>query len=481
MIRDLHAQLVEKKLSARELTDQYLHAIGRFDPQVNAYLHVTADRAQAQADVIDARIAQGETLGILEGIPYSLKDIISTKGVVSTGASKILEGYVPPFSATVANRLETSGAILIGKVNNDEFAMGGSTEHSAYHVTHNPWDLSRVPGGSSGGSSASIASETSVFSIGTDTGGSIRQPAALCGISGLKVTYGRVSRFGVMSMASSWDTIGPMAHSVDDLAIVLEQIAGYDGFDATCPKQDVPAYAQYDAPDIKKLRIGIPKEYFSDDIDPEVRATTLEAIRFFEKEGATIKDVSLPTTRYGVALYYISVPAEVSANMSRYDGIRFGPSVKAETIEALYQENRGKGFGDEVKRRIMIGTYVLSHGYYDAYYKKAHKVRTLVIEDFARVFDDVDVIMGPVSPDVAYPIGSQVSDPLAMYMADVLTIPASTAGLPALSIPCGFKDNMPMGLQIIGRAWSEKQLCDLGRWYQGATDWHARKPAMLLS
>jgi aspartyl-tRNA(Asn)/glutamyl-tRNA(Gln) amidotransferase subunit A len=473
------------KFKPSEITAEINDRVKDLNPQMNAYITETADVAGKAAAAADERQAKGTLLSDLDGIPGALKDIVNTKGIRSTSASKILGNFIPPYNATVARKLFDAGLVLTGKTNTDEFACGGSTEYSAFGATRNPWDLERVAGGSSGGSAAAIASQTAFYAIGTDTGGSIRLPASFCGVSGLKVTYGRVSRSGVTAMASSLDTIGPFAKTVEDLAMVLKVIAGNDAKDSTTPQVAVPDYSAALTGDLKAgmkgLKIGVPKEYFVEGLNPEVDKLIRGALKEYEKMGATLKEISLPYTKYAVAIYYIIMPAELSANLARYDGIRFGLKPEGEITDIIdqYYKTRDQGFGPEVKRRILTGTYVLSAGYFDAYYRKALKVRTLIKQDFEKAFQDVDVIMTPVSPGTAFKVGARSSDPLSMYLEDAFTIPASMAGIPALSIPCGFSsENLPVGLQVISPQFSEEKLLQIGHAYQQVTDWHKRFPAM---
>lgn len=470
--------LAEKKFSSVELTKNLLERIKSVNPQLNAYVSVTDEVALKMAEDADKALAAGQNLSPLTGVPISLKDIFNTKGIVTTCCSPFLKDYKPPYDATVVTKLKQAGFVLTGKNNMDEFACGGSTENSCFGPTKNPWDLERVAGGSSGGSAAAVAADLSFYSVGTDTGGSIRQPASLCGTVGLKVTYGRVSRSGVTAMASSWDTVGPFAKTVEDAATVLQVLAGKDVFDATTPDVAVPDYSKNLKEGVKGLKIGVPKEYFDEGVDAEVAKIVREALKQYEKMGATLHEISLPYTSYAIAVYYVSTPAELSANLARFDGIRFGnkPKTAAKDMIDYYYQARNEGFGDEIKRRIMIGTYVLSSGYYDAYYNKAQKVRSLIIQDFARAFKEVDVIIAPVSPIPAYTVGEK-SDPLAMYLADALTIPANCAGIPGLSIPCGFSGSkLPIGLQILGPQFSEDLLLKVGAAYEQATQWHKERP-----
>lgn len=478
-----HDGLLQKQFSAVELTQAYLDRIRLHSATLNAYLTVTEDEALAQAERVDQKLKAGQPLGLLEGIPVAIKDLFNTKGVRTTCASPGLKSFVPPYDATSVHRLREAGMVLLGKTNLDEFACGASTENSCFGVTKNPWDLSCVAGGSSGGSAAAVSADLCAYAIGTDTGGSIRQPASLCSVVGLKVTYGRVSRFGVTALASSLDTVGPFAKTVEDAAAILQVLAGHDPQDLTTPEVPVPDYRSLLKKDVKGLRIGIPKEYFGEGIEEETKKIVGDALHLLEKKGAVLKEISLPMTKYAVAIYYIIMPAELSANLARFDGIRFGaaPQDPGENVIDYYYHQRGEGFGDEIKRRIMIGTYVLSAGYFDAYYRTAQKVRTLTILDFNRAFEEVDLIAGPVSPTPAFKIGEKANDPLAMYLADAVTIPANAAGLPALSLPCGFsKGGLPIGLQLIGSAFEEGRVLSAGYAYQQMTDWHTRKPQAFL-
>lgn len=458
-IREAHDGLKAGKFSSEELTKACLKRIAERNPDLNAFIEVTPEIALAQAKKADREGVKG----VLSGIPIGIKDIFCVKGMKTTAASKILDGFSSPYDATVVAKLRDAGAVFLGRTNMDEFACGASTEHSCYGVTKNPKDIECVPGGSSGGSAAAVSDNMCLAAIGTDTGGSIRQPASFCGCYGLKPTYGRVSRYGVLAMASSWDTIGPLAKSVEDIAIMLQVMAGCDPFDSTTPDVTVPDYTEIR--NMKDLKIGVPKEYFGKGVEDETKKIVMDAIKGFEKKGAVLKEVSLLMTKYAVAVYYISMPAELSANLARYDGVRFGLDIgdKGDNLNEYYEKVRGVGFGDEIKRRIMMGTYVLSAGYYDAYYKKAQKVRTLIVEDFDRVFEDVDVLCAPVSPFPAFKLGENLDDPLKMYMADALTIPASAAGLPALSVPCGAsKSGLPIGLQVIGKQFEEGRILGVG-------------------
>jgi aspartyl-tRNA(Asn)/glutamyl-tRNA(Gln) amidotransferase subunit A len=457
-IKELSTGLREKKFSAEDIVRDCLEEIGLKDGDINSFVHVDEDGAFASAKAVDKKLAAGEELGLLAGIPAGIKDLINTKGVRTTCCSHILRDFVPPYDATVIEKLKAEHMVLLGKTNLDEFASGASTEHSVFGVTKNPHDLTRVAGGSSGGSAASVAAGLCTYSLGTDTGGSIRQPASLCGVYGMKPTYGRVSRSGVTSMASSWDTIGSFARSVEDITIIMQAISGKDRRDLTTPDVEVPDYSSFLNQDIKGMKIGLPKEYFGEGVEQEVIDSVKEAAGKLEAMGAEVIEVSLPSTKYAVAVYYITQPAELSANLERFDGVRYGSKMTGdpEDVVDFYYKTRGEGFGDEIKRRIMIGTYVLSAGYFDAYYKKAQKVRTVIINEFNKVFEKVDVLMAPVAPTPAFKIGALVDDPLAMYMADALTIPASAAGLPGLSCPYGTSsDGLPIGVQIVAPHFSE--------------------------
>ncbi|MCC7432888.1 Asp-tRNA(Asn)/Glu-tRNA(Gln) amidotransferase subunit GatA [Candidatus Peregrinibacteria bacterium] len=471
-----------KKFKPSELAAEMNDRAAKMNGDYNAYITLTPEVAMAAAKKADLRADKGELKSQLDGIPGSIKDIVNTKGILTTSASKILSNFVPPYNATVAEKLFEAGLVLTGKTNTDEFACGGSTEHSAYGVTRNPWDKSKVAGGSSGGAAAALAAGSCYYSIGTDTGGSIRLPASFCGVSGLKVTYGRVSRSGVTAMASSLDTVGGFAKTVEDLAILMEVIAGTDAKDSTTPNVAVPKYSTMLGGDIKGLKIGVPKEYFVDGLSPEVELAIRNAMREYEKMGAELVEISLPNTKYAVAIYYIIMPAEVSANLARYDGIRFGLKPDGQINELIdqYYKTRDQGFGQEVKRRILTGTYVLSAGYFDAFYRKAMKVRTLIKQDFENAFKKVDVIMTPVSPTVAFGVGEKNNDPLSMYLEDAFTIPASMAGVPGLSIPCGFSTSgLPIGLQILSPQFTEEKLLKVGHAYQLATDFHNKFPILV--
>ncbi|MFA6991789.1 MAG: Asp-tRNA(Asn)/Glu-tRNA(Gln) amidotransferase subunit GatA [Candidatus Gracilibacteria bacterium] len=457
-IREAHQGLKDKKFSSEELLDSCLEVIKKQDKELNAFITVEEEGARESAKEVDAKLAKGKDIPLLAGIPCGVKDCFNTKGIKSTCASPILKNFVPPYDSTVISRLKEQGMVMIGKTNLDEFTCGGSTEHSCFGVTKNPYDLKRVAGGSSGGSAAALSAGMCTYSLGTDTGGSIRQPASFCNVYGLKVTYGRVSRSGVTSYASSWDTIGHFGRCAADIADILQVTAGKDIMDLTTPDVKVPAYDEFLKKSIKGMKIGLPKEYFGEGIEKETADVVRSVVEKLERAGAKVIEVTLPMTKYAVAAYYIATPAELSANLERFDGIRYGakPKKAVKNLVDFYFEARGDGFGDEIKRRIMIGTYVLSAGYYDAYYKKAQKIRTLIIEDFNNAFEKVDVLIGPVSPFPAWKIGEFIDDPLKMYTADALTIPVNAAGLPGLACPAGMsKNGLPIGLQIIAPQFEE--------------------------
>ena len=478
-ITQAHEKLKAKEISSVELVQACLDRISAVDGKLNAVIYNNGEEALEHAKKIDK---EGKFDHPLTGIPYLTKDVYCEDGVPTTACSNMLrdKDYKPPFDSTTVKRLKDKGAISIGKTNTDEFTMGASTESSCYGVTRCPWDTDRVAGGSSGGSAASVAADECIFSLGTDTGGSIRQPAGFCGCVGLRSTYGRTSRYGVMSMASSLDTIGSLTKNVEDIATILGAIAGNDPLDATTSNVNVPNYCSALTEDIKGMKIGLPKEYFIDGIDPEVETAVREAAKTLEGLGASVEEVSLPHTEYAVATYYIICPSEVSSNMARYDGIRYGHTANdAKDLVDYYFKTRSSGFGDEVKRRIMIGTYALSTGYYDEYYRKAQKVRALIKQDFDEVFKKIDVIISPVSPTPAFKVGAHENDPVAMYLEDVFTVSQVMAGIPSLSIPCGFsKENLPIGLQIMGPQWGEETVLKTGHAYEKATDWLSKKPKL---
>jgi aspartyl-tRNA(Asn)/glutamyl-tRNA(Gln) amidotransferase subunit A len=503
---DLLADLTAGRTTSVELTQAYLAQIQRYDGCVKAFLRVDPEAALARAEQIDRRRAAGEPLGRLGGLPVAVKDVLCTQGEPTTCASRMLENFRPPYDATVISRLKAADAVLIGKTNMDEFAMGGSNENSAFHSTHNPWDLTRIPGGSSGGVAACVAAGMAPLSIGTDTGGSVRCPAGLCGVSGLKPTYGRVSRFGLIAFASSLDQVGPLARTAEDLALLLEVLAGHDPADSTSVDLPAPEYTKTVRQPLAGLRLGLVREHFGDGLDAEVDAAVREAVRVYESLGATVKWLSLPHSKYAVAVYYVIAPCEASSNLARYDGVHYayrtdekrmladleaertrlqkaGDKAALETLDnpliRLYRRSRAEGFGPEVKRRIMLGTYALSAGYYDAYYKKALQVRRLIRQDFDRAFAEVDLIAGPVTPTPAFKIGEKIDDPLANYLFDLYTVSANLAGIAALSIPCGFSSTgLPIGLHLQAPAFAEERLLRGAQMFQQATDWHERRPRL---
>ncbi len=465
------------QISCIDLINESLSTIGELEPAINSFIEVLSDEALNMAKNQDSSIKKKKTIGRLAGIPIAIKDIICTTQGHTTAASKILEKFRSPFNATVVNRLEAEGAITIGKANLDEFAMGSSNEYSAFGPTHNPWDTSRVPGGSSGGPAAAVASREVPVAVGTDTGGSIRLPASFCGIVGVKPTYGRVSRFGLLAYASSFDQAGPFANCVKDAALLMEIISGRDKLDATTSSNPVGNYMTSCGRSIKDVKIGIPKQFFSAGIDKEVSKTVKKAIEKLNSLGAVTKEISLSLTDLAIPTYYLLVKAEAASNLARYDGLRYGRvSLKSKSLIDRYFESRGKYFGPEVKRSILMGTYSLSTGYYDAWYKQASKVRTMIRKEFLNAFREVDIITGPVAPEVAFPLGSRKEDPLKMYMSDVLTVPASVAGLPVLSVPCGFASNLPVGLQLIAPHFEEQRLFQTAYAYEQSTEWHKKKP-----
>lgn len=472
-IAQLAQGLKDKEFSSVELTQHYLKRIQQSD--LNAFITVTDELAMAQAQAADEKIAKGAG-SILTGIPYAHKDIFCTQGVKTSAGSKMLDNFIAPYDATVSHQLNQADTVMLGKVNMDEFAMGSSNENSFYGAVKNPWNTDKIPGGSSGGSAAAVAGGLSCFATGTDTGGSIRQPASLCGITGLKPTYGRVSRYGMIAYASSLDQAGPMTKTAEDAAIVLNAMAGFDEKDSTSAEQAVPDYTANLNDSVKGLTIGLPKEFFSEGLDDEVATQVMNAVKEFEAMGATVKEISLPNSAYAIPTYYIVAPCECSSNLSRLDGVRYGYRCdNPKDLEDLYLRSRSEGFGAEVKRRIMIGAYALSAGYYDAYYLKAQKTRHLISEDFKKAFNEVDVIMGPVSPTTAFDLGS-VKDPVSMYLADIYTLSANLAGLPGMSIPVGFSNKLPVGLQLIGNYWSESKLLNIAHQFQLQTNWHQQMP-----
>lgn len=491
---ELFAKLQSGETNSAELTRAFLDRIEAVDGQVKAFIRGDPAAAMARAEEIDRRRKAGKPLGRLAGMPVAIKDLLCTEGEPTTCASKMLADFRPPYDATVVAKLKAADAVLIGKTNMDEFAMGGSNENSAFFPTRNPWDLSRIPGGSSGGAAACVAARMAPFSLGTDTGGSIRCPAGLCGISGLKPTYGRVSRYGLVAFASSLDQIGPMAKTAEDAALLLEVIAGHDPNDSTSVDRPVPKYSETVCQPLKNLRIGLVREHFGEGLDGEVEAAVREAVQVYRSLGATVKELSLPHGKYAVATYYVIAPCEASSNLARYDGVHYGHRTDEKEMAAeleaasnqpenalirMYRRSRAEGFGAEVKRRIMLGTYALSAGYYDAYYKKALQVRRLIRGDFDRAFAEVDLIAGPVTPTAAFALGEKVDDPLAMYLFDLYTVSTNLAGIGGISVPCGFtKTGLPIGLQLQAPPFEEERLLRGAAMFQKATDWHAQKPSL---
>jgi len=478
-VSDLHELLHKKEITVSDLVDESYKRIQEVDDKVQAFLTLDEERARETAKNLDAKIGTDESKGLLFGMPIGVKDNIVTKDLRTTCASKILENFNPIYNATVVDHLHKADTITIGKINMDEFAMGSSNENSGFQKTYNPWNLEKVPGGSSGGSAAAVAAGEVPFSLGSDTGGSIRQPASFCGVVGLKPTYGRVSRFGLVAFASSLDQIGPITRNVEDNAYLLQAISGLDPMDSTSANVEVPNFVQALTGDVKGLKIAVPKEYLGEGVNEEVRQSVLDALKVLESLGAVWEEVSLPHSKYALAAYYLLSSSEASANLARFDGVRYGyRSPNSETLMDLYKNTRAEGFGDEVKRRIMLGTFALSSGYYDAYYKKAQKVRTLIKKDFEDVFAKYDVIVGPTTPTPAFTIGENISDPLTMYVNDILTIPVNLAGVPGISVPCGFSNGLPLGLQIIGKHFDESTVYRVAHAYEQATDYHKQKPAL---
>ena len=476
-LKELAADLKAGTYSSEELTSSLLARIAALDSELNAFISVTQDQALAAARAADKRLGSGDA-GPLTGIPYAHKDIFCTQDIKTSCGSRMLDNFIAPYNATVTDRLTAAGAVMLGKTNMDEFAMGSSNETSFYGPVRNPWDRDKVPGGSSGGSAAAVAARLAPVSTGTDTGGSIRQPAALCGITGLKPTYGRVSRYGMIAFASSLDQGGPFARTAEDAAIVLQAISGFDERDSTSLDRPVDDFSAHLGDSLQGVRVGLPKEYFGAGLDSGVGGSIDAAIDELKKLGAEPVEISLPNSTLAVPAYYVVAPAECSSNLSRFDGVRFGYRCSdPKELEDLYKRSRGEGFGAEVKRRIMIGTYVLSAGYYDAYYLKAQKVRRLIADDFRRALEDVDIIAGPTAPTVAFPLGEKVDDPVTMYLSDIYTIAVNLAGLPGMSIPAGFVEDMPVGLQLIGNYFDEARLLNVAHQYQQVTDWHTRVPA----
>ncbi|MGO4540210.1 Asp-tRNA(Asn)/Glu-tRNA(Gln) amidotransferase subunit GatA [Paenibacillus sp. 2TAB19] len=478
-LQDVHNKLNNKELSVTELVDASYKRIAETDSAIKAFITLNEENAKQQAAELDKQLQEGGERGLLFGLPAGIKDNIVTDGLLTTCASQFLSNYNPIYDATSVRKLKAAQSVTIGKLNMDEFAMGGSNENSSYFPTRNPWNTDYVPGGSSGGSAASVAAGQVYFALGSDTGGSIRQPAAYCGIVGLKPTYGLVSRFGLVAFASSLDQIGPLTKNVEDSAYVLQAIAGYDASDSTSANVDIPDYTAALTGDVKGLRIGVPKEYLGAGIDPRVKEAVMKALQVYESMGATWEEVSLPHTDYAIATYYLLASSEASSNLARFDGVRYGVRADdAANLIDMYRKSRSQGFGPEVKRRIMLGTYALSSGYYDAYYLKAQKVRTLIKQDFDQVFEKFDLIIGPTAPTPAFRIGEQVGDPLTMYLNDICTIPVSLAGIPAISVPCGIADGLPIGLQIIGKAFDESTVLRAAHAFEQQTEHHQMRPQL---
>ncbi|MCW8356607.1 Asp-tRNA(Asn)/Glu-tRNA(Gln) amidotransferase subunit GatA [Marinomonas pontica] len=477
-ISTLAQKLRNKDISSVELTRHFLARIAKLDPQLNSYITVSEQRALEQAAAADTLLQNGKGSS-LTGIPIAHKDLFCTQGTLTTCGSKMLNNFIPPYESTVTSRFQQAGAVMLGKTNMDEFAMGSSNENSFYGAVKNPWNLDMVPGGSSGGSAAAVAAGLAVAATGTDTGGSIRQPASFCGITGLKPTYGRVSRFGMIAYASSLDQGGPMAKSAEDCAHLMQAMAGFDDKDSTSAEQAVDDYvANLNAP-LTGLKIGLPKEYFGEGLDSAVADVIMTAVKEFEKLGATVKEISLPNLQLSIPSYYVIAPSEASSNLSRFDGVRFGHRCDdPKDLLDMYMRSRAEGFGTEVQKRIMVGTYALSEGYYDAYYLKAQKIRRLIKEDFVKALEEVDVIMGPVAPTTAFGLGSKTSDPVAMYLEDIYTLSVNLAGIPAMSVPAGFANGMPVGLQVMGNYFAEAKLLNVAHQYQQHTDWHLQTPTM---
>ena len=478
-VSDLHELLHKKEITVSDLVDTSFKRIDEVDGKVQAFLTLNEEQARAKAKILDEKIGQADSNGLLFGMPIGIKDNIVTKNLRTTCASKILENFDPIYDATVMGKLHQADTVTIGKLNMDEFAMGSSTENSGFKDTRNPWNLDTVPGGSSGGSAASVAAGEVLFSLGSDTGGSIRQPASFCGVVGMKPTYGLVSRFGLVAFASSLDQIGPVSRTVEDNAYLLKAIAGHDEMDSTSANVTVPDYVSALTGDIKGMRIAVPKEYIGEGVDEAVKQSVLDSLKVLEKLGATWEEVSLPHSKYALATYYLLSSSEASANLSRFDGVRYGyRAADAQNLLDMYKKTRAEGFGEEVKRRIMLGTFALSSGYYDAYYKKAQKVRTLIKKDFEDIFKDYDVIIGPTTPTPAFKIGENLADPMTMYVNDILTIPVNLAGVPGISVPCGFANGLPLGLQIIGKHFDESSVYKVAHAFEQATDFHKQKPQL---
>ncbi len=478
-LQEVHNQFVHKELKVSELVEASIQRIHQVDPKVKAFITLNEEQAMDEALKMDKQLTSKQERGLLFGLPAGIKDNIVTEGLLTTCASQFLSNHQPIYDATVMKKLKNAQSINLGKLNMDEFAMGGSNENSSFYPTYNPWNLEYVPGGSSGGSAAAVAAQEVYFTLGSDTGGSIRQPAAYCGVVGFKPTYGLVSRFGLVAFASSLDQIGPITKSVEDSAYVLQSIAGHDALDSTSANVEIPDYISALTGDVKGLKIGVPNQYLDKGIDYEVKSSVLNALKVLEGLGAEWEEVSLPHTEYAVAAYYLLASSEASSNLARFDGVRYGVRVAdANNLLELYHKSRSQGFGNEVKRRIMLGTYALSTGYYDAYYLKAQKVRTLIKQDFDQIFGKYDVIIGPTAPTTAFKIGSQIEDPLTMYLNDICTIPVSLAGIPAISIPCGFSNSMPVGLQIIGKAFDESTILRVAHAFEQNTEFHKQRPRL---
>lgn len=475
----LHEMLINKEVSASEITSAVYQRIEQVEGKVKSYLTITREQAEAKARKVDQKIAAGEKIAPLAGIPIAIKDNMCTEGIRTTCASKILQNFVPPYSATTVEKVNDADMVMVGKANMDEFAMGSSTENSGYQSTCNPWDPERVPGGSSGGSAAAVAAGEAIVSLGSDTGGSIRQPAAFCGVVGMKPTYGAVSRYGLIAYASSLDQIGPFTRDVTDMANMLNVICGHDPMDSTSANIQLPDFNQFLVNDIKNLKIGVPREYMADGIDSQVKERIRQAIEKLTELGAYVEETSMPHTEYAMPAYYLIATAEASSNLARYDGVRYGKRVEdAQDVVDMYMRSRSQGFGDEVKRRIMLGTYSLSAGYYDAYYLKALKVRTLIKQDFDRAFEKYDVLLSPTAPTNAWKIGEMVNDPIQMYLQDVCTIPVNLAGIPAISIPCGLVNNLPVGLQLMGKAFAEGTLLRVAYTFEQNTNFADLRPEL---
>jgi len=476
---ELHSLLINKKISSIELTEAVLGQIDKVEDKILAYVTLTKEEALKQAKAADERIKNNQNVTPLTGIPIAVKDNMCTKGILTTCSSKILANYIPPYDATIVTKLKQAGAVILGKTNMDEFAMGSSTENSGIHPTHNPWNIQNVPGGSSGGSAAAVAADECIIATGSDTGGSIRQPASFCGVVGFKPTYGRVSRYGLVAFASSLDQIGPLSKDVTDTAIMMNTIAGYDAKDSTSINQPAPDFQKALVDSVKGMKIGYIKELLGKGMSNDTKDAIKQAMKKFAALGAKLIEVSLPSFEYAVATYYLIAPAEASSNLSRYDGVKYGKRAKeSPDLITMYYNTRREGFGSEVKRRIMIGTYALSAGYYDAYYLKALKVRTLIKNDFDKAFKKCDVLISPTAPSTAFKIGEKTSDPLSMYLSDIATIPINLAGLPAISLPCGTSNNLPIGLQIIGKPLDEEAVLRAAFTYEQNTDWHKNKPSL---